>query len=74
MLWLWRNTGDAARIADLALSSTAYVVASLPAFIALALLLRRGVAIPWAMLAFVGVGFAGYLTMQWLGRRWGLPV
>lgn len=74
MLWLWRDTGDAGRIADLALSSTAYVVASLPAFIGLAMLLRRGVAIPWAMLAFVGMGFAGYLAMLWLGRRWGLPV
>ncbi len=74
MLWLWRDTGDAARIADLALSSSAYVVASLPAFLVLALLLRRGVAIPLGMLAFVAVGFAGYLAMLWTGRRWGLPV
>jgi hypothetical protein len=74
MLWLWRDTGDAGRIADLALSSSAYVVASLPAFVALALLLRRGVAIPLGMLAFVTVGLAGYLAMVWLGRRWGLPV
>ena len=74
MLWLWRDTGDAARIADLALSSTAYVIASLPAFVALVLLLRRGVAIPWAILAFIAVGVAGYLAMLWLGRKWGLPV
>lgn len=74
MLWLWRDTGDAARIADLALSSTAFVTASLPAFVALALLLRRGLAIPWAILAFVALGFAGYLVMLWFGRKWGLPV
>ena len=74
MLWLWRDTGDAARIADLALSSTAYVTASLPAFVTLALLLRRGVAIPWAILAFIAVGMAGYVVMTWLGRKWGLPV
>ena len=74
MLWLWRDTGDAVRIADLALSSTAFVIASLPAFFGLALLLRRGMAIPWAMLAFVAVATAGYLAMLWLGRRWGLPV
>lgn len=74
MLWLWRDTDDAARIADLALSSTAYVIASLPAFVALALLLRRGLAIPWAMLAFVALGMAGYVAMTWLGRKWGLPV
>ena len=74
MLWLWRDTGDAARIADLALSSTAYVAASLPAFVALVLLLRRGIPIPWAMLAFVAVAATGYGVMLWLGRRWGLPV
>ena len=74
MLWLWRDTGDAARIADVAMSSTAYVIASLPAFVALALLLRRGMAIPWAMLAFVALGMAGYFVMLWLGRKWGLPV
>ncbi|HVR91682.1 MAG TPA: DUF3147 family protein [Novosphingobium sp.] len=73
MLWLWRDTGDAARIADLALSSSAYVLASIPAFVALALLLRRGVAIPLGMLAFVAVGLAGYLAMVWLGKRWGWP-
>lgn len=74
MLWLWRETGDAARIADLALSSTAFVIASLPAFLSLVLLLRRGMAIPSAILAFIAVGFAGYLMMLWLGRKWGLPV
>lgn len=74
MLWLWRDTGDAGRIADLAVSSTAFVTASLPAFVALAVLLRRGVAIPWAILSFIAVGMAGYLVMIWLGRKWGLPV
>lgn len=74
MLWVWHDTGDTARIANLALSSSAYVVASLPAFIVLALLLRRGVAIPLGMLAFVGIGLAGYLVMIAGGRRLGLPV
>ena len=74
MLWLWRDTGDAARIADLALSSTAYVTASLPAFVMLVLLLRRGIAIPWAILTFIVVGMTGYVMMTWLGRKWGLPV
>lgn len=74
LLWIWRDSGDAGRMADLAASSTAYVLASLPAFLILALLLRRGVAIPLAMLCFVAAAFAGYLVMQWAGRRWGLPV
>ena len=74
MLWLWRDTGDAARIADLAMSSTAYVVASIPAFVVLALLLRRGVTIPLGLLAFVAIGFVGYLAMLWFGKRLGLPI
>ena len=74
MLWLWRDTGDAGRIADLALSSSAYVVASLPAFVALALLLRRGVAIPAGFAAFVAASFTGYWLLTMAGRRWGWPV
>jgi hypothetical protein len=74
MLWLWRDTGDAQRIADMAISSSAYVAASLPAFVLLAILLRRDIAIPIAMIAFVTAGFAGYMAMQWFGKRWGLPV
>ncbi len=74
MLWLWRDGVEATQIADFAISSTAYVIASLPAFFVLALALRRGLAIPFALALFVAVGFAGYLAMIWLGKRWGLPV
>ena len=74
MLWLWRDTGDNAKIADLALSSTLYVNASLPGFIVLIVLLRRGVSFPVAMAAFVTLGLAGYLALRWAGQKWGLPV
>ena len=73
MLWLWRETGDGQRLADLALSSTAFVLASLPAFVALAILLRRGTAIPLGMLAFVAISLASYLGMIWLRNRFALP-
>ncbi len=74
MLWLWHDTGDSPKIADLALSSTLYVNASLPGFIVLIVLLRRGIAFPLAMTAFVAVSFAGYALLLWAGRKWGLPV
>ncbi len=74
LLWLWRDTGDAARLADLALSSSLYVIASLPAFVIMALLLRRGTAIPLAFAGFVVIGMAGYLAMIWAGKRLGWPV
>ena len=74
MLWLWRDTGDAERIADLAVSSSVYVAGSLPAFLLLAWLLHRGVAIPLGFAAFVAIGFVGYLLVGTVGRNWGLPV
>ena len=74
MLWLWRDTGDAAQLADLALSSSLYVLASLPAFVIMAVLLRRGAAIPLAFAGFIVIGMVGYLAMIWAGKRFGWPV
>ncbi len=74
MIWLWRDTGDVGRVADMALSSTLYVIASLPAFVVLALLLRKGLAFPLAMAAFVLCGWLGYRLMILTGTTLGWPV
>lgn len=74
LIWLWRDTQDPARIADMAVSSSLYVVASLPAFAVLALLMRKGLGFTPAMIAAVLAGFTGYLMMGWLGQRMGWPV
>jgi F0F1-type ATP synthase assembly protein I len=74
MIWLWRDTGDAGRVATMALSSSLYVLASLPAFAMIAVLLRKGIAFPAALVAFVVTGWIGYVVMQSVGRRWGWPV
>ena len=74
MIWLWRDTGDAARVADFAVSTCLYVLASLPAFVLLALLLRKGIAFPAAMLGFAVIGWLGYRLMQIGGARLGWPV
>ena len=74
MLWLWRDTGDASSIADLAVSSSIYVAGSLPAFLILAWLLHRDIAIPMGLAAFVVTGFVGYVLVGTIGRKWGLPV
>ena len=42
MIWLWRDTGDTARVAHMALSSSLYVLASLPALLLLARLAPWG--------------------------------
>ena len=74
MTWLWRDGASGPRIADFAISSTAYVAASLPAFILIAWLLRRGQSFPLAMMGGVLLGLAGYVILGWAGRRLGLPV
>lgn len=74
MLWLWRDGVGAERIGAFALSSTFYVLATMPAFVLLVVLLRRGVGIPLGIGAFVLACFAGYLVLLWAGRRWALPV
>ncbi len=74
LIWLWRDTHDPARAADFLIGSTLYVLASLPAFGVLAILLRKNVAFAPALLAGALTAMAGYVLMQWAGRRWGLPV
>ncbi|MFT4956626.1 MAG: hypothetical protein ACI8U3_003036 [Brevundimonas sp.] len=51
MIWLWRDTGDEARLADHAQATFWFVLPSLPMFLIVPALLRRGVAF-WPALAF----------------------
>ena len=50
ILWLWRDTGDTARIASHMQATFFYVIPSLPMFLAVPALLRHGVGF-WASLA-----------------------
>lgn len=43
IIWLWRDTGDAERIASLSQSTFWYVLPSLPMFLVLPAMLRAGV-------------------------------
>jgi hypothetical protein len=74
LLWLWRDSPDGLKAADFLLGSTLYVLASLPAFVLMALLLRRGSGIAPAVAAGAVLAIVGYLAMMALGRRWGWPV
>jgi hypothetical protein len=72
MMWLWRDTDDPVRMAAHAQATFWYVLPSLPMFLAIPLLLRRGVAF-WPAL---GLGclltVVLYLLMTWIGPRFGL--
>lgn len=72
MIWLWRDTGDALRIADHAAGTFWFVLPSMPMFLLLPALLRSGTGF-WAAL---GIGcvmtIALYFLMLWIGPKFGL--
>ncbi len=74
MIWLWRDTGDSLRIAELSSSTIWFIIPSLPLFVVLPMLLRSGMAF-WAALAVVIAGtLALYALMFWAGPRLGLKI
>ena len=74
LVWLWRDTHDPARAADFVTGTALYVIAALPSFALLAILLRRGVGLAPSLLSGCLMAMAGYLASAWLGRKFGLPV
>ena len=74
LVWLWRDTHDPARAADFVAGTALYVIAALPSFAVLALLLRKGAGFWPALATGCAVAMAGYLALGWIGRRYGLPV
>ena len=74
LVWLWRDTHDPARAADFVAGTALYVIAALPSFAVLAVLLRRGAGFAPALAICCVVAIAGYLALLLIGRRIGLPV
>jgi hypothetical protein len=74
ILWLWRDTGDAERIAAHAQSTFWYVLPTLPMFLLLPAMLRHGVNF-WATLAACCVlTFALYLATIWILAKFGIAL
>jgi hypothetical protein len=74
MLWLWRDTGDTVRVAELSTGAFWFVLPSLPLFFVLPLLLRNGVGF-WLSMAIVVAGtLALYALMFWAAPRLGLKL
>ena len=72
MIWLWRDTGDAERIAAHAQATFWYVLPSLPMFLVLPALLRAGVQFYLALALTCLLTVALYLAMVWALRRFGI--
>lgn len=72
MIWLWRDSGDAERVAELSASTLWFIIPSLPLFVALPLLIRSGTGF-WASMAIVIAGtLALYALMFWAAPRLGI--
>ena len=74
MVWLWRDTDDSLRVAELSSSTFWFILPSLPLFVVLPMLLKSGMAF-WAAMAIVVAGtLALYALMFWAGPRLGLKI
>jgi hypothetical protein len=72
MLWLWRDTHDPARLGAHAQATFWYVLPSLPMFLLIPALLKRGVGFELALALGCGLTVGLYLTVVWLAPRAGL--
>jgi hypothetical protein len=72
MLWLWQDTGDPVRLADHAYATFWFVLPSLPMFLLIPMLLRRGVAFLPALAAGCALTILLYAAMTWALSRAGV--
>ena len=74
MMWLWRDTGDAERIAAHAEATFWLVLPSLPMFLLLPAMLRHGVGFWPSLAAACLVTVALYFISVWLLPRIGIRI
>ena len=74
MIWLFRDTHDAGRVAELSITTIWFIIPSVPLFIALPLLIRSGIGF-WASMALVVAGtLLLYAAMFWIAPKVGLKI
>lgn len=71
MVWLWRDTGDTARLAAHAEATFWYVLPSLPMFLIVPALLRAGVNFYIALAIGITITVALYLAMAAILAKFG---
>lgn len=74
LIWLWRDTGDTARVAQLASSTFWFFLPSMPSFLLLPALLRGGAGFWPALGLSVAVTVALYALMLVLAPRLGIEI
>jgi hypothetical protein len=74
MIWLWRDTGDPVRMASHAQATFWYVLPSLPMFLVIPAMLRRGIGFWPSLLAGCVLTMLLYAMMVSLLARFGIRV
>lgn len=74
MLWLWKDTRDIGRMAAHAEATFWYVLPSLPMFLVIPLLLRKGVGFYPSLLLGCVLTVGLYFAMMAIGPRFGLKL
>jgi hypothetical protein len=74
IIWLWRDTGDVARIAALAEGTFWLVLPTLPMFLVFPAMLRGGISFWAALAASCVLTLLLYLTAAWLLPRFGISI
>jgi hypothetical protein len=72
MIWLWSDKPDPENMAAHAGATFWYVLPSLPMFLLIPVLLRRGVGFWPALVAGCVLTIALYLMMTWAAPRWSI--
>jgi hypothetical protein len=72
MIWLWRDTHDAERLAALSTGTFWFVLLTLPMFLLIPALLKRGVEFWPALAAGCALTMGLYLAVIWIGPKVGL--
>ena len=72
MIWLWRDTRDAGRLAAHAEATFWFVLPSLPMFLLIPALLRRGVGFWPALIAGCALTIVLYAATTWAAPRIGV--
>lgn len=74
MLWLWKDTHDPVRMASHVEATFWYVLPSLPMFLVIPLMMRKGIGFYPSLLTGCAVTVVLYLLMTTIGPRLGLKL
>ncbi|MES2904617.1 MAG: DUF3147 family protein [Pseudomonadota bacterium] len=74
MLWLYGETRDAEKVADLAMSTFWFLLPSLPMFVIIPLLVRSGWSLGVSMTIAIVVTMMLYATVSWLAPKLGIAL